>query len=94
MVDAWISLDVETAIRLGEAVRPYRIKWLEDNLLSDDLEVYARVRERLPGTTLASGSTGTDSTRSRLRLGAGWSTSSSPTWPGAVGSAPACGSAT
>jgi len=55
MVDAWISLDVETAVRLGEALRPYRIKWLEDYLLPEDLEGYARVRERLPGTTLASG---------------------------------------
>src|SRR4051794_24793990 len=55
MVDAWISLDVETAVRLGEALRPYRIKWLEDYLLPDDLEGYARVRERLPGMTLASG---------------------------------------
>ena len=55
MVDAWISLDVETAVRLGEALRPYRIKWLEDYLLPEDLEGYARVRQRLPGTTLASG---------------------------------------
>ena len=55
MVDAWISLDVETTVRLGEALRPYRIKWLEDYLLPEDLEGYARVRERLPGTTLASG---------------------------------------
>jgi len=55
MVDAWISLDVETTVRLGEALRPYRIKWLEDYLLPEDIEGYARVRERLPGTTLASG---------------------------------------
>ena len=55
MVDAWISLDVETTVRLGEALRPYRIKWLEDYLLPEDLEGYARVRQRLPGTTLASG---------------------------------------
>ncbi len=55
MVDAWISLDVETAVRLGEALRPFRIKWLEDYLLPEDLEGYARVRERLPGMTLASG---------------------------------------
>ena len=55
MVDAWLSLNVEHAVRLGEALRPYRIKWLEDYLLPEDLEGYARVRERLPGITLASG---------------------------------------
>jgi L-rhamnonate dehydratase len=55
MVDGWISLNVEYAVRLGEALRPYRIKWLEDYLLPDDMEGYARVRERLPGTILATG---------------------------------------
>ena len=55
MVDAWISLNVEYAVRLGEALRPYRIKWLEDYLLPEDMEGYARVRERLPGLGLASG---------------------------------------
>ena len=55
MVDGWISLNVEYAVRLGEALRPYRIKWLEDYLLPEDMDGYSRVRERLPGTILASG---------------------------------------
>lgn len=55
MVDGWLSLNVEYAVRLAEALRPYRIKWLEDFLRSDDLESYARVRDRLPNTILASG---------------------------------------
>ncbi|HEX2323757.1 MAG TPA: enolase C-terminal domain-like protein [Chloroflexota bacterium] len=55
MVDAWMQLDVEHAVRLMEALRPYRVKWLEDYLLPEDLEGYARVRQRLPGATLASG---------------------------------------
>lgn len=54
-VDAWMSLDVEYAVRLVEAVRPYRIKWLEDSLMPEDLEGYARLRQRLPGQTLATG---------------------------------------
>ena len=54
-VDGWLSLDVEYAVRLGEALRPYRIKWLEDFLPADDAEGYAAVRRRLPGVTLASG---------------------------------------
>jgi L-rhamnonate dehydratase len=55
MVDGWISLNVEYAVRLGEALRPYRIKWLEDYLLPEDMEGYMRVRERLPSMILASG---------------------------------------
>ena len=55
MVDAWMSLDVEYAVRLAEALRPYRVKWLEEALLPEDMEGYARLRQRLPGTTLATG---------------------------------------
>lgn len=55
MVDAWMSLNSEYAVRLAEALRPYRIKWLEDYLLPEDMESYFRVRQRLPGQTLASG---------------------------------------
>jgi len=55
MVDAWLSLNVEHVVRLTEALRPYRVKWLEDYVPSDDLESYARVRQRVPGTILASG---------------------------------------
>jgi L-rhamnonate dehydratase len=55
MVDAWMSLNVEYAVRLMEALRPYRVKWLEDYLLPEDLEGYMKVRQRLPGATLATG---------------------------------------
>jgi L-rhamnonate dehydratase len=55
MVDAWISLNVEYAVRLLEVLRPYRVKWLEDYLLPEDLEGYRRVRQRAPGATLATG---------------------------------------
>ena len=55
MVDCWMSLDVEYAVRLAEALRPYRIKWLEDYLIPEDLEGYVQVRERLPWQTLATG---------------------------------------
>lgn len=55
MVDAWMSLNVEYVVRLMEALRPYRVKWLEDYVLPEDLDSYMKVRQRLPGTTLASG---------------------------------------
>ena len=55
MLDGWMSLNVEYVVRLMDALRPYRLKWLEDYLLPDDMESYAKVRQRLPGTTLATG---------------------------------------
>jgi L-rhamnonate dehydratase len=55
MVDAWMSLNVEYVVRLMDALRPYRVKWLEDYLLPEDTESYIKVRQRLPGVTLATG---------------------------------------
>jgi L-rhamnonate dehydratase len=55
MVDAWMSLNVEYVVRLVDALRPYRVKWLEDYLLPEDMDGYYKVRQRLPGATLATG---------------------------------------
>lgn len=55
MVDAWMSLNVEYVVRLAEVLRPYRVKWLEDYLGPDDMDSYFKVRQRLPGTILATG---------------------------------------
>lgn len=55
MVDGWMSLNVEYVVRLAEALRPYNIKWLEDIILPEDLDGYSKVRQRLPGTILATG---------------------------------------
>ena len=54
-VDAWMSLNAEYVVRLAEALRPYRIKWLEDYLLPEDMDSYFRVRQRVPWQTLATG---------------------------------------
>lgn len=55
MVDAWMSLNVEYTVRLSQALKPYRIKWLEDYLLPEDMDGYFKVRQRLPDVTLATG---------------------------------------
>jgi len=55
MVDAWMSLNVEYTVRLSEALKPYRIKWLEDYLLPEDMDGFFKVRQRLPDVTLATG---------------------------------------
>ncbi len=55
MLDCWMALDVEYAVRLGEALKPYRLKWLEDFLMPGDMSGFAAVRARLPGQGLATG---------------------------------------
>jgi L-rhamnonate dehydratase len=55
MLDCWMALDVEYAVRLAEALRPYRLKWLEECLLPEDLDAHAALRARLPWQTLTTG---------------------------------------
>ena len=55
MLDAWMSLNVEYVVRLVEALKPYRLKWLEDYVLPEDMESYMKVRQRVPDQILASG---------------------------------------
>ena len=54
-VDSWMSLNGEYIARLSEALKPYRIKWLEDYLLPEDMDSYLNVRARVPHQTLATG---------------------------------------
>jgi len=54
-VDSWMSLNIEYIVRLVDALRPYRIKWLEDYLLPESLDTYIKVRQRVPGQILATG---------------------------------------
>ncbi|HUV93723.1 MAG TPA: enolase C-terminal domain-like protein [Anaerolineae bacterium] len=55
MVDCWMALDLEYAVRLVEELRPHKIKWVEDCLIPEDLEGYVKLRQRLPWQTLATG---------------------------------------
>ena len=50
-----MALDVEYMVRLAEILAPYRLRWIEDFLLPDDLTGFAAVRQRLPGQGLATG---------------------------------------
>ena len=47
--------DQEFVVRLAERLRPYRLKWIEDYLVPEDLPGYQAIRRRLPWQTLASG---------------------------------------
>ena len=55
MLDCWMALDVEFAVRQAERLRQYDLKWLEDSLMPDDLDGFAEMRRRLPWQTLATG---------------------------------------
>ena len=55
MLDGWMSFNVEYTVRLAEALRPYRLKWLEDYVLPEDMDSYMKVRQRVPDQILATG---------------------------------------
>jgi L-rhamnonate dehydratase len=55
MLDCWMAFDVDYTVRLAEALRPYRLKWMEECLQSEDFDAHVRLRERLPWQTLTTG---------------------------------------
>ncbi len=55
MLDCWMAFDVEYTVRLAERLRPYRLKWMEECLIPEDLDAHVELRERLPWQTLATG---------------------------------------
>jgi L-rhamnonate dehydratase len=55
MLDCWMSFDANYSVLVGERLRPYRLKWIEDCLPADDFDGQAELRRRLPWQTLATG---------------------------------------
>jgi L-rhamnonate dehydratase len=55
MLDCWMAFDVEYTVRLAETLRPYRLKWMEECLIPEDLDGHVQLRKRLPWQTLATG---------------------------------------
>jgi L-rhamnonate dehydratase len=55
MLDCWMAFDVEYAVRLAETLRPYRLKWMEECLMPEDMDGHIALRQRLPWQTLATG---------------------------------------
>ena len=55
MLDCWMAFDVEYTVRLAEALRPYKLKWMEECLIPEDFDAHAEVRQRVPWQTLATG---------------------------------------
>jgi L-rhamnonate dehydratase len=55
MLDCWMAFDVEYAVRLAETLRPYRLRWMEECLIPEDMDAHLELRERLPWQGLATG---------------------------------------
>jgi L-rhamnonate dehydratase len=55
MLDCWMAFDVDYAVRLAEALRPYRLRWMEECLIPEDLDGHAALRQRLPWQPLSTG---------------------------------------
>lgn len=55
MVDCYMSLTVPYTIELAEALRPYRIRWIEEPLPPDDYDGHARIKAACPWQQFTTG---------------------------------------
>ena len=55
MLDCWMAFDVDYTVRLAEALRPYKLNWIEECLIPEDLDAHVELRRRLPWQTLTTG---------------------------------------
>ena len=55
MLDCWMAYDADYAVRMCEALRPYRMRWMEEMLMPHDWKGLRQIRDRVPWQTLATG---------------------------------------
>jgi L-rhamnonate dehydratase len=55
MLDCWMAFNVEYTVQLAEALRPYKLNWMEECLIPEDFDAHLALRQRLPWQTLATG---------------------------------------
>lgn len=55
MLDCWQTFDVDYTVRLAEALRPYRLRWIEEALPPDSLDAHRELRRRVPWQAFAAG---------------------------------------
>jgi len=48
MLDCWMALDLNYAVRLAHAAEAYRLKWLEEALTPDDYWGYQALKRQIP----------------------------------------------
>jgi L-rhamnonate dehydratase len=55
MIDCARTWDVEYTIHMARALAPYRVRFIEEPILSHDVEGYLRLRHSVPSTLIACG---------------------------------------
>ena len=55
MLDCYMAWDVEFTLRMAEALRPARPRWIEECLPPDDYEGYAEITRKVEGMAVATG---------------------------------------
>ncbi|MBZ9894359.1 MULTISPECIES: enolase C-terminal domain-like protein [unclassified Mesorhizobium] len=55
MVDCWMSWTVDYTLEFARAAAEYRVRWIEEPLLPDDLDGHVELRRRLNGPLVATG---------------------------------------
>ena len=55
MIDCWMALTEDYTLQLAEALEPYRVYWLEEVLMPDEYEGFARLNSQITSTFLATG---------------------------------------
>ena len=48
MIDAFARWDIDTSLRVADAIEPYDVAWLEEPIQPDDLDGYATLAEKSP----------------------------------------------
>jgi L-rhamnonate dehydratase len=48
MIDAWNSWDIPYTLKMAESLQEYRLSWIEEPVLPDLPQSYARLREKCP----------------------------------------------
>ena len=55
MLDCYMAFDVDYTIRLAQRLRPYKLKWIEEFLIPEDIDGHVAVRQAVNWVSLASG---------------------------------------
>ena len=55
MLDCWMAFNVDYTVQLAERLRPYRLRWIEECLIPEDLDAHEELRRRLPWQPLSTG---------------------------------------
>jgi L-rhamnonate dehydratase len=55
MLDCYMAFDVEYTIRLAERLKPYKLKWIEECLIPEDIDGWVAIRKAVNWVDLATG---------------------------------------